>query len=185
LFHAQPNCGLPIGNLTSQLVGNIYLNEFDHWVKKEMHIKHYGRYVDDFVLIHESKNYLKSLIPTLSNFLLSTLKLNLHPRKIYLQHYTKGVKYLGAMIKPHRIYLANRTKGNFYSTIQHYNQIIDQRTPDKDDIQAFQSSINSYLGIAKHYKTRKLRKKIIFQHMDSRWWQYVYLLNYDKFVIKS
>jgi len=184
LFHAKKNCGLPIGNLTSQLFGNVYLNEFDHWVKKELGIKHYGRYVDDFVLIHENKDYLKSLIPVLTNFLLSTLKLNLHPRKIYLQHYTKGVIYLGAMIKPYRIYIGNRTKGNFYSTIQHYNQIIDQRTPDKDDIQAFQSSMNSYLGIAKHYKTRNLRKKLIFEHMDNRWWQYFYLLNYDKFVLK-
>ncbi|ALO16602.1 Retron-type reverse transcriptase [Salinivirga cyanobacteriivorans] len=184
LFHAKRNCGLPIGNLTSQLFGNVYLNEFDHWVKKELGIKYYGRYVDDFVLIHENKGYLKFLIPILSNFLHSTLKLDLHPRKIYLQHYTKGVKYLGAMIKPHRIYLGNRTKGNFYNTLQQYNQIIARRTPDKDDIQAFQSSMNSYLGIAKHYKTRKIRKKLIFQHMDNRCWQYVYLLNYDKFVIK-
>jgi len=61
LFHAQPNCGLPIGNLTSQLFGNIYMNEFDHWIKKELGIKHYGRYVDDFVLIHESKDYLQSI----------------------------------------------------------------------------------------------------------------------------
>jgi RNA-directed DNA polymerase len=55
------------------------MNEFDHWVKKELHIKHYGRYVDDFVLIHESKDYLQSIISKLSDYLLSTLKLTLHP----------------------------------------------------------------------------------------------------------
>ncbi|MBI5218132.1 MAG: hypothetical protein HY958_04300 [Bacteroidia bacterium] len=65
LFHASENCGLPIGNLTSQLFGNVYLNEFDHWVKKDLHIKHYGRYVDDFVLIHPSKEYLKLCIPAI------------------------------------------------------------------------------------------------------------------------
>ena len=92
LFHAQPNCGLPIGNLTSQLFGNIYMNEFDHWVKRELNIKHYGRYVDDFVLIHESKDYLQSVIPKLSDFLLSTLQLTLHPDKIYLQHYSRDCR---------------------------------------------------------------------------------------------
>jgi RNA-directed DNA polymerase len=121
LFHAQPDFGLPIGNLTSQLFGNVYMNEFDHWVKKELGIRHYGRYVDDFVLIHESKDYLQSVIPKLSDFLLSTLKLTLHPDKIYLQHYSKGVKYLGAVIKPHKTYIANRTKGNFYNAIEKQN----------------------------------------------------------------
>ncbi len=98
LFHTEKDCGLPIGNLTSQLFGNIYMNEFDHWVKQSCGIKYYGRYVDDFVLIHNNKEYLKNLIPILSNFLLSTLKLTLHPKKIYLQHFSKGVKYLGTVI---------------------------------------------------------------------------------------
>jgi RNA-directed DNA polymerase len=61
LFHAQHNCGLPIGNLLSQLFGNIYMNEFDHWVKRELGIKYYSRYVDDFILIHNSKEYLQSV----------------------------------------------------------------------------------------------------------------------------
>lgn len=175
LFHAQPNCGLPIGNLTSQLFGNIYMNEFDHWVKRELGIKYYGRYVDDFVLIHESKEYLQSVLPTLSNFLLSTFKLTLHPDKIYLQHYSKGVKYLGAVIKPHKTYIANRTKGNFYNAIETQNKIARDHKPTKEEQQAFQSSMNSYLGIMKHYKTYKLRKAMIFKNLSAWWWNYVYL----------
>ena len=175
LFHAQPNCGLPIGNLTSQLFGNIYMNEFDHWVKKELHIKHYGRYVDDFVLIHESKDYLQSVIPKLSDFLLSTLQLTLHPDKIYLQHYSKGVKYLGAVIKPHKTYIANRTKGNFYNAIEKQNQIARDHKPTKEEQQAFQSSMNSYLGIMKHYKSYKLRKTMIFKNLSGWWWNHLYL----------
>jgi len=175
LFHAQPNCGLPIGNLTSQLFGNIYMNEFDHWVKKEFGIKYYGRYVDDFILIHENKYYLQLLIPKLSHFLLSTLKLTLHPDKIYLQHITKGVKYLGAVIKPHKTYIANRTKGNFYNAIEKQNKIARNHKPTKEEQQVFQSSMNSYLGIMKHYKTYKLRKAIIFKNLSAWWWNYVYL----------
>jgi retron-type reverse transcriptase len=184
LFHAQPNCGLPIGNLTSQLFGNIYMNEFDHWVKKELGIKHYGRYVDDFVLIHESKDYLQSVIPKLSDFLLSTLQLTLHPDKIYLQHYSKGVKYLGAVIKPHKTYIANRTKGNFYNAIEKQNQIARDHKPTKEEQQAFQSSMNSYLGIMKHYKSYKLRKTMIFKNLSGWWRNYVYPVGYEKFVMK-
>mgnify|MGYP002412165271 CR=1 FL=1 len=161
--------------LTSQLFGNIYMNEFDHWVKRELGIKHYGRYVDDFVLIHESKGYLQSVIPKLSDFLLSTLRLTLHPDKIYLQHYSKGVKYLGAVIKPHKTYIANRTKGNFYTTIEKQNQIARDHKPTKEEQQAFQSSMNSYLGIMKHYKSYKLRKSMIFKNLSAWWWNYFYL----------
>ncbi len=175
LFYASENCGLPIGNLTSQLFGNIYMNEFDHFVKRDLGIKYYGRYVDDIVLIQSDKYYLKSLIPILSNFLLYTLQLTLHPNKIYLQHYSKGVKYLGAVIKPYRIYIANRTKGNFYQAIEKQNFIVHDHEPNNEDKKNFLSSINSYLGILKHYKTYKLRKRMIYKNLSGVWWNYGYL----------
>jgi len=94
--------------------------------------QYYGRYVDDFVLIHPDKEYLKSLIPKISNFLHSNLQLTLHPNKIYLQHYTKGVQFLGAKIKPYRIYIGNRTKGSFYDTIQEHNKIVKEKKPSEE-----------------------------------------------------
>ncbi|MBC8213354.1 MAG: group II intron reverse transcriptase domain-containing protein [Candidatus Marinimicrobia bacterium] len=185
LFHTKSNCGLPIGNLTSQLFGNIYMNEFDHYVKKVLKIKHYGRYVDDFILIHKSKKYLNSLIKVLSNFLLSTLDLVIHPNKICLQHFSKGVKYLGAVIKPHRIYIANRTMGNFYDTIKQLNKIVIDRKPNGDEKDKFISSMNSYLGILSHYKTYKIRKRMLFENLSGWWWNYAYLSGgYKKFIIK-
>ena len=69
LFFTQAGCGLPIGNLTSQLFGNIYLNEFDHYAKRKLKIKYYGRYVDDMVFVHRDKEYLKSIIPQIRNYL--------------------------------------------------------------------------------------------------------------------
>ena len=148
LFHAQHNCGLPIGNLTSQLFGNIYMNEFDHWVKKELGIKYYGRYVDDFILIHPDKEYLKTCVSKIRTYLKKELQLILHPNKIYLQHYSKGVKYLGAVIKPFRIYIANRTKGNFYKAIEKQNKIAIDHKPTPEEKATFQSTMNSYLGTA-------------------------------------
>ena len=107
------------------------MHKFDAFVTKELGIKYYGRYVDDFIIVHQDKYYLKILIPQFSNFLLSTLQLSLHPKKIYLQHYKKGVKFLGTIIKPNRIYIANRTKGNFYNAIENQNRIVCDHKPTK------------------------------------------------------
>ena len=177
LFYSADNCGLPIGNLTSQVFANFYMNEFDHFVKKTLKIKYYGRYVDDFILIHQDKNYLKSLIPTMTQYLSEYLKLKLHPNKIYLQHFTKGVKYLGTIILPHRIYIGNRTKGNFYAAIQQQNELIRTRKPDKEELTYFASLVNSYLGIFKHYRTYNIRKKLIKKEISAWWWNYFYVSN--------
>ncbi len=175
LFHSKPNCGLPIGNLTSQVFANFYMDSFDHYIKHDLKIRYYGRYVDDFVIVHESKEYLKSLIPKLSEFLQLELQVTIHPKKIYLQHFSKGVKFLGAIILPNRIYIASRTKGNFYYAIEKQNQIARKHKPTKEQQQAFQSSMNSYLGIMKHYRTYKLRKEMLFKNLSAWWWNYVYL----------
>ena len=175
LFHSPPNCGLPIGNLTSQVFANFYLHQFDVFITKELGLKYYGRYVDDFIIVHRDKEYLKSLIPRLADFLDSTLQLTLHPKKIYLQHYSKGVKYLGTVIKPNRIYIANRTKGNFYAAVERQNKIVCDQEPGKDDRSAFLSSMNSYLGIMKHYKTFKIRKSILSKKLSAQWFNYTIL----------
>ncbi len=185
LFHSAPNCGLPIGNLTSQVFANFYINTFDHYVKHHLKISYYGRYVDDFVLVHTDKAYLTSLIPVIKFYLQDELHLTLHPKKIYLQHYTKGVKFLGAMIKPHRIYIGNRTKGNFYAAISAQNKIARNHKPTKNEQVNFLSSMNSFLGIMKHYKSYKIRKQMTYNTVSAWWWNYVYLENnIGKFVMK-
>lgn len=165
---------------------NFYMNTFDHYVKKELGISYYGRYVDDFVLVHPDKEYLKSTVPKLSSFLLSALQLTLHPKKIYLQHYSKGVQFLGTVIKPHRIYIANKTKGNFYAAIQKQNQTVRVSRPDKETKAKFLSSMNSYLGIMKHYKTYNLRKRMLSKNLSGWWRNYVCLSGgIRKFVLKQ
>jgi hypothetical protein len=145
----------------------------DVFITENLGLNYYGRYVDDFYLVHTNKDNLKSFIPQLSNFLLLTLQLTLHPKKIYLQHYSKGVKFLGTVIKPNRIYIANRTKGNFYLAIQQQNKLIEHKIPQKEDCERFLSSMNSYLGIMKHYKTYKIRKKMVLKLLSSRWWTHM------------
>lgn len=185
LFYSKPNCGLPIGNLTSQVFANFYMDSFDHYMKHDLKIRYYGRYVDDFVIVHEDKEYLKKLIPILSEYLQTVLQVTIHPKKIYLQHYSKGVKFSGTVILPKRIYIADRTKGNFYNAIEKQNQIARNHKPTKEEQQAFQSSMNSYLGIMKHYKSYNLRKRMIFKRLSGYWFNHVYLSGgIAKFVLK-
>jgi len=183
LFYAEENKGLPIGNLTSQLFGNVYLNDFDHFIKHKLGCKYYGRYVDDFVIVHPDKEYLKSIIPILREYLKTHLLLQLNPKKIYLQHFSKGVDFLGTAIKPYCIYIRNRTKGNFYKKVQYWNNFLIKRQHrlSKGDLAQFLSSMNSYLGLMGHYNTYKLRKKMLKQNLSAYFWNYVYISNnYNK-----
>jgi RNA-directed DNA polymerase len=169
LFYSRPGCGLPIGNLTSQVFANFYLNSFDHFMKHTLGLRYYGRYVDDVVVVHQDEAFLSSLIPIIRVYLKQELGLMLHPHKIFLEHFSQGIKYLGVVMKPRRIYVANRTKANFYSALLKYNRIAQRHKPYHAERAAFQSSINSYLGLMKHYHTFTLRRTMLVKHL-SPWW---------------
>lgn len=187
LFWAGKDKGLPIGNLTSQLFGNVYLNDFDHFIKHKLGCKYYGRYVDDFVIVHQDKEYLKSIIPVLRKYLQNELFLELHPNKIYLQHFSKGAPFLGTIIKPHRVYIRNQTKGNFYKTIWYWNNFLEkERELAKESRAQFLASVNSYLGIMKHYNTYKLRKKMLTENLSPHFGDYIYIADdYEKLSAKN
>ncbi len=162
LFKSKPNCGLPIGNLTSQLFSNVYLSDFDHYVKDVLEVKYYGRYVDDFFLFSESMKELKSTKKHLNQYLRDAFSLTLHPNKVYLQHYTKGLAFLGAYIKPHRIYVGNRTKSNFKQLIfSTTHSLVGKQQITKHLAHNVVAMVNSYLGLVQHYQTYKLRYKIV------------------------
>lgn len=175
LFHAPKNKGLPIGNLTSQLFANFYLDEFDHFMKGKLKLRYYGRYVDDIAVVHNDVTYLLMVISETGEYLRKKLALTLHPNKIYLQPFSRGVKFLGAVIKPHRIYIARRTIGNFYAAIERQNLVARDHKPSLDERHQFISSMNSYLGIMKHYRTYRLRKGMIFKHLSVWWWNLVFM----------
>ena len=94
-FEAKPGIGLPLGNLTSQLLVNIYLNEFDQFLKHKLKAKYYIRYADDFVIMSEDKEWLENLVTQIQNFLSEELKLELHPNKVFIQTLASGVDFLG------------------------------------------------------------------------------------------
>jgi retron-type reverse transcriptase len=90
--------GLPIGNLTSQLFANIYLNVLDHFVKEILHVKWYARYMDDFLVIHSDRNYLKEMRDEIKMFIGYELKLKFHPKKVIIQNIKNGLPFVGYLI---------------------------------------------------------------------------------------
>ena len=153
LFFVKDGCGLPIGNLTSQLFSNIYLNELDQFVKRVLHCKHYGRYVDDFFIISQDKKFLKIIIPKIEKFLQERLHLEINKGKTKIINVRHGIEFLGAFIKPNRTYISNeslrRIKKRIYD-IDYLNIRLNNPV----------QTINSYLGIFSHYKSLNIRKQI-------------------------
>ena len=160
LFNRDIFHGLPIGNLMSQILANLFLSVLDWFIVKELECKYYGRYVDDFYIIHEDKDFLLNCRKKISDKLLS-LGVILHPKKSYLQHYTKGVQFLGAVVKPYRLYIINRTKGSFYDKVRLLSQQTDLTNKDVLD---WRNSINSYLGLLSSFNTYNIRKRMITKY---------------------
>jgi len=188
LFWAEKNKGLPIGNLTSQLFGNVYLNDFDHFVKRKLRCRYYGRYVDDFVIVHQDKKYLTSVISIVREYLCDTVSLELHPKKIYLQHFSRGMDFCGVIIKPYRMYIRNKTKGNFYKKINYWIAVLQKNHYifSKEILDQFLASVNSYLGNMKQYNTYKLRKKIVTNNVLPYFGEHILVTNnYSKVVAKN
>ncbi|MDE6046900.1 MAG: reverse transcriptase/maturase family protein, partial [Alistipes sp.] len=152
LFHTPDGCGLPIGNLTSQLFSNVYLSKLDDFIKRTLRVKHYGRYVDDFYIVGTDRARLMQLVPIIRNFLKEELGLQLHPDKIYLQEVTKGVNFLGANIKPYRRYLVNKTK-------RRINRQLSSAAYRPQHLMV--ATVNSYLGYMRHLCCQNYIRRLI------------------------
>ena len=147
-FHStKPGIGLPLGNLTSQLLVNIYMNEFDQFVKHKLKAKFYVRYADDFVIFSESRKWLELKIPAIKDFLSDKLMLELHPKKLFIKTVVSGVDFLGWVnFSDHRV-LRTATKRRMLGRL---SKNFSNETK------------NSYLGMVKHGNTFKLKSMIEF-----------------------
>lgn len=93
--HEKPQTGIPIGNLTSQLFANIYLNELDKFVKHNLRVKYYLRYMDDFLILSYNKRKLRAIKLKIQKFLKNKLLLELHSKKVDISPAEKGIDFLG------------------------------------------------------------------------------------------
>lgn len=140
--------GLPLGNLTSQLLVNVYMNEFDQCVKHVLKVKYYIRYADDFVILSEDKGWLQKLLPQISDFLSEKLRLTLHPDKVFIRSFASGVDFLGWVHFPRHRVLRTTTKRRIFKKLREDWKL--QR-------------VASYLGMLKYGNTYKLQKDVTNQ----------------------
>ena len=138
--------GLPLGNLTSQLFCNIYMNEFDQFVKHQLKAKYYIRYADDFVFLSADKNQLFYFLPRASEFLEGWLGLKLHPNKVFVQTLASGVNFLGFVNFPRHRVLRNTTSRRMFKRVK--------QNPENQTLQ-------SYLGLISHGNGYKLKEKML------------------------
>jgi retron-type reverse transcriptase len=149
--------GLPLGNLTSQLFVNIYMNKFDQFVKHKLKAKYYIRYADDFVILSENKEWMESLIPDISKFLKSKLKLKMHPDKISIKTFFSGMDFLGVVnFTDHRI-LRTKTKRRMIRRLSLKYKMWQENLVLKEK---FNQSLQSYIGILSHVNGNKIEQGI-------------------------
>lgn len=123
----QNSVGLPLGNLTSQLLVNVYMNEFDHFVKHRLKVKYYIRYADDFVILSHNRAELERLFPQIQRFLHERLKLSLHPEKVSIKTLSSGMNFLGWVHFPDHRVLRTTTKRRMFRRLAFPTQGVECR----------------------------------------------------------
>ena len=156
--YSEDSKGIPLGNLTSQSFANIYLDKLDQFVKNKLRAKYYIRYVDDFVILHNSKNQLTSWKNEIDKFLRKNLEIELHPDKSQILKLEKGIKFLGFRFFPNHRLLRKSNMNHFE---RKFNQM---KIQFKEGILTRDKSIEKlegWIAYAKHGNTYNYRKKII------------------------
>jgi len=148
-FECSPGKGLPLGNVTSQLFANIYLNELDQFIKHKLKARYYIRYCDDFVILHQSDRTLLKWVEEIKKFCREFLLLDLHEQKTIVRKIHWGTDFLGYVVLPHRVVLRTRTKNRMFRMINNKN-------------------LPSYLGLLSHCKSWKLKELVIRLMNDLR-----------------
>jgi retron-type reverse transcriptase len=143
--------GLPLGNLTSQLLVNIYMNEFDQWVKHKLKNQYYIRYADDFVFLSDDKEWLEEQIPTIGTWLAEVLGLRLHPDKVFIKTFASGVDFLGW------VHFADHQVPRPATVRRMKRNLAASKKPE---------TLQSYVGLMNHGNAKHLMAEIVGEFAD-------------------
>ena len=185
LFTNGEGLGLPIGNLPSQHNANFLLHPLDMLLER-LGYKHHGRYVDDgyFMAVCETEEQRQKMlrdVGIIRRFLSLYLHVYLHPDKFKFQHFAKGVAFTGAIVMPGRVYVGNRTVANAMDAIYRLN---NYSKTDKRLLHNVQS-VNSYLGVMRHYSAYHIRRKLIGMIAPEMWERIYVKGHFDSIHIKK
>jgi hypothetical protein len=150
--------GMPLGNLTSQFFANVYLNQLDQYVKHELKIKYYIRYIDDFVILSDSRKELETYRARINTFLQERLDIELHPEKTRICTMKEGIEFLGLRIFYHHKLLKTCNIRKF----QKKQKELSEKYYDKEiDYDKIYDAIEGWIAYSKQADTYKLRNKIL------------------------
>ena len=160
LFKVARNIGLPIGNLTSQFFANVYMNDFDNYIKRELKVKMYLRYVDDFVLFGDTKEELVQYYKKIVNYLDKELNLKLRDKYILKSNH-EGLDFLGYILRPHYTLVRKRVINNYkYKKAKYLDEYEKQKGKmSLEEIRRFLSVQASFVGHIKHANSYNLNQK--------------------------
>ncbi|MBI1968980.1 hypothetical protein HYS49_03645 [Candidatus Woesearchaeota archaeon] len=156
----EPGKGMPLGNLTSQFFANVYLNELDQYVKHKLKAKFYLRYVDDFVILHESPSVLQEYLKEIGLFLCKSLALELHPEKSRIISLPRGVDFLGLRLFPHHKLLKSKNLRTFRKKFTLLSAEFEKKFLNYEQIYDF---LEGWIAYAKKADTHNLRKNFLLR----------------------
>jgi 5,10-methylene-tetrahydrofolate dehydrogenase/methenyl tetrahydrofolate cyclohydrolase/retron-type reverse transcriptase len=156
-FHHTPGKGLPLGNVTSQLFANIYMDELDQFVKHRLKAKYYVRYCDDFIILDPSREVIENLIQPISLFLRERLLLEIHPRKLEIRKLRQGVDFLGYVSLPYRRVLRTSTKKRMLRKIDEAKVLFQTGAISSNKLS---NIVASYLGMLSHCESQNIKNVI-------------------------
>ncbi|MFH1611605.1 MAG: reverse transcriptase/maturase family protein [Patescibacteria group bacterium] len=150
--------GIPIGNLVSQLFANIYMNEFDQFIKHDCGVKYYARYTDDFVVVSDKRDELVELLAKIIQFLTENLHLELHPNKLSISSLNNGIDFLGFVARPYCLLLRTKTKRRMLKKLD--KLIKEYEVSGGGDQLHIMQVKASYLGHISHADAHTLSKQV-------------------------
>lgn len=156
-YSTKPGKGIPLGNLTSQIFSNIYLDRLDQFMKRNLRTKYYLRYADDFIILDVKKERLEKLVPVLNDFLERDLKLQLHPNKLIIRKIHNGIDFLGYVVYPTHIILRTKTKRRMLLKIADKKRELDAGIISAE---TFDNTLQSYLGMLTHCRGDGIRDEV-------------------------
>jgi len=165
-FNKDAGKGIPLGNITSQVFANIYLNELDEFVTSGLGLEHYVRYNDDFIVLENNEEKLFLDIEKIRIFLKENLSLELPKEKTIFRKLNWGVDFCGCVILPKAILLRNKTKNRMFEKI---NAISRKLRAEKISLSDARNIFDSYFGLLSHCKAHNLKNKIrnryLYEHI--------------------
>lgn len=177
LFTRPPNKGLPIGNLTSQFFANLYLNELDQYIKRELKVKYYLRYADDLLFLSKDLKELRNIELAVTKFLKDKLLLDIKKEKTKYGSVYQGIDFIGYIVRPSYVLTKNRTVSNIKKKLYYFNKglLIDRsmckeeaiaihNPPTDEELYDICASINSAFGYHKWSNSYNLRQNLYFNH---------------------